>query len=201
MSEDLVTAKRRVREQVRARRAAWATSLTPEQREAAAADLAANLAALVRQRSARTVSCYSPIGDEPDTRPFLQWARDAGIEVLLPTARLDGRLEWLHDTGDAQVVGPFGIAEPAGEARGPEALLTVDLMLIPACAVGHDGMRLGWGRGYFDRALEALDHFEQDHRPAVFAVTHDADYLDTVPAEPHDRPVAGLVTQERTLVF
>ena len=79
---------------------------------------------------------------------------------------------------------------------GALAIETVDLMLIPAAAVDRRGNRLGWGRGYFDRALASMTR-----RPAVFAVVFDHEVLEHLPTEPHDVPLTGVVTPRRTLLF
>ncbi|MCB1273965.1 MAG: 5-formyltetrahydrofolate cyclo-ligase [Leucobacter sp.] len=187
-----VAAKQALRTQVRAAR----RGMTPESAAAASAGLTARLVDLVSGRAARSVAAYFPVRNEPDTRDFLAWARDRGVEVLLPVSRADGLMDWVADTGQAYAEGAFGIPEPTGERRSPLAVAGVDLMLIPACAVDRRGMRLGWGRGYYDRCLSALPS-----PPPVFALIHEAEFLDEVPSEPHDTPVAGIVTPERTLEF
>ena len=53
-------------------------------------------------------------------------------------------------------------------------------------------MRLGWGRGYFDKTLGSMEG-----GPPVYAVIYDDELVDTVPTEPHDQPVDGVVTPER----
>lgn len=192
MLEESKSAKRQLRDRVRARRAA----LTGEQRADAGAALAENIATLVTERAALSLTCYLPLRDEPDTRPFLAWAREQGLDVLLPSARDDGRLDWIRDGGHGYSVGRYGILEPHGEALEFASVSGVDLMLIPACAVGMDGMRLGWGRGYFDRNLSTVDRL-----PPVFAVVYDSELCDTVPSESHDVPVDGVITPERIVTF
>lgn len=184
--------KRRTRAAVRARRDA----MTAEQRAEAAVGLAERMMDLVTARGARSVSCYLPVGGEPNTRPFIAQAREHGVEVLLPSSRGDGLLDWIRDTGAGIEIGAYGIPEPVGERLDPLAVAHVDLMLIPACAVDERGVRLGWGRGYFDRCLAAMDR-----RPAVFAVVHTAELLPELPSEPHDIPVDGVVTPQRTVLF
>lgn len=190
--DDIVREKRRIRGEVRARRLA----LTPEQRRAAGEALTTRLAELVESRGARSVSCYLPLPSEPDTTGFLSWAAERGIEVLLPTSLEGFRLGWIRPDGTGTVAGAHGINEPRGELLPEGAVGEVDLMLIPASAVDTSGMRLGWGLGYFDRCLDSLER-----RPPVFAVVHDGDVLDRVPAEAHDSPVMGAVTPSRVLVF
>mgnify|MGYP001367839619 CR=1 FL=1 len=188
MSEHIDAEKRRLRATIRARRA----ERSAEERATAAEALAGQLSTLVAARGGRSVSCYLPVGGEPDTRPFLEWARAQGIEVLLPSAREDGLLDWIRDSGEGTVVGGFGIPEPLGEHLSPLAVSDVDLMLVPACAVDRSGMRLGWGRGYFDRNLGSMDR-----RPPVFAVVFEDEIVDELPSDLHDVPVTGAVTPER----
>ncbi|CAG7616881.1 5-formyltetrahydrofolate cyclo-ligase [Leucobacter soli] len=182
--------KRRVRDAVRSARAA----LTETQRAASTDGLTSQLVTLASARGARSVSCYLPVGAEPDTRPFLAWARDEGVEVLLPAARPDGLMDWIVDRGAGTVVGAYGIPEPNGERLSPLAVGNVDLMLIPASAVDRNGIRVGWGRGYFDRCLGPMTE-----RPPVFAVIYESELHDALPHEPHDIPVTGVVTPERIL--
>lgn len=150
------------------------------------------LYALVRELGARRVSCFVGVGDEPDSEGFLEWARAEGVEVLLPRVVGDDALEWALLDDAPLVAGAFGIPEPAGATLGPDALAGVDLVLVPAAAVDRSGTRLGWGRGYFDRALAAI---HPPHRPPVYAVVYESEVRDSLPAEPHDAPVDGAVTE------
>lgn len=185
-------AKRQVRARVRAGRAA----LSEAQRSDAGRALTAQLVELVTARRARSVSCYLPVAGEPDTTGFVAWALGHGVEVLLPSSRADGQLDWIRANEAPTVPGAFGIPEPVGETLAPHTVSDVDLMLIPACAVDRRGVRLGWGRGFFDRSLGAMQL-----RPPVFAVVHDPEVLDELPREPHDVPVSGVVTPARVLLF
>ena len=159
-------------------------------------DLTEHLIALVRDRAPALVGCYLSGGDEPNTRPFLAWAAANGVHVLLPVSRRDGLLDWVPATGGSEQVGLFGISEMVGEVVPASVVGSVDLLLIPAAAVDSSGMRMGWGRGYFDRALASLDP-----PPAVFAVVYDEEFVDSVPSEDHDRPVDGVITPSGTRVF
>lgn len=79
---------------------------------------------------------------------------------------------------------------------GPIAVNDVDLLVIPAAAVAADGMRLGWGRGYFDKTIGSMERC-----PPVFAVVFDSEVLDEVPFDALDQPVTGVVTPTRTLTL
>jgi 5-formyltetrahydrofolate cyclo-ligase len=81
-----------------------------------------------------------------------------------------------------------------GELLGPIAVNDVDLMIIPAAAVDRRGMRLGWGRGYFDKTIGSMEKC-----PPVYAVVFDDELIDDVPRDKHDQPVSGVVTPTRTV--
>ena len=86
--------------------------------------------------------------------------------------------------------------EPLGELLGPIAINDVELILVPAASVDATGMRLGWGRGYFDKTLGSMERC-----PPVYAVVFDSEVVDSVPSERHDQRVDGVVTPTRTLQF
>lgn len=143
------------------------------------------------------MTCYVSDTHEPATDGFLIWAHEHDVRVLLPIADGAGTLRWVDaQPGMAVHQGAAGVPEPAA---APEAALSpadTDLILIPAAAVDHSGGRLGWGGGYYDRALAAL------HAPGrVYAVILDAELHDRVPAASHDHPVDGVVTPTRTIAF
>lgn len=185
-------AKRVLRAEIRLRR----RNRSASEQDSATAGLTKNLVALVRQRAPALVGCYLSGADEPDTRPFLNWAAADGLDVLVPVSRPDGRLDWVHSRGGPEQPGLFGISEMVGEVVAASVFRGVNLLLIPAAAVDHSGMRMGWGRGYFDRTLASLEE-----PPPVFAVVYDDELRESVPSETHDRPVDGVVTPSQTRHF
>lgn len=190
--EDSVERKHALRVQIRAAR----NAMGEDQRAKARAGLTARLSELVISRRAQSLSCFLSTPSEPDTRHFLEWADQQGIDTLLPSSRPDGSLDWIRPSGAGTVRGAHGIDEPLGEILESDALEGLDLMLIPAAAIDLLGNRLGWGRGYFDRSLSQLSA----HVP-VFAVVYDHELRDSVPIESHDVPIAGVVTPERIVTF
>lgn len=191
MSNDIDHAKRALRADLRERR----QLLSDAQREAAAIGIGRQLDALVDALGARSISCFLSTTTEPGTRDFVRRAVQRGIRVLLPVTRADGLLDWaVADDSDDVSEGLHGLPEPVGEVLGPIAVNDVDLMIIPAAAVDEHGVRLGWGRGYFDKTIGSMEKC-----PPVYAVIYDSEVLDSLPSEVHDQPVSGIVTPTRTL--
>lgn len=193
MSDAIADAKRALRAELRERR----QLVTPQARDAAAEGIQAQLDLLVEQLGVRSMSCFLSTTTEPGTREFVAAAVARGIRVLLPVTRADGLLDWSVATPDLDIAeGMFGLPEPVGELLGPIAVNDVDLLVIPAAAVDRRGMRLGWGRGYFDKTIGSM------HRcPPVYAVVFDSEVLDEVPSDLHDQPVTGVVTPTQTIVL
>lgn len=193
MPDRIEQAKRALRAELRERR----QTISAHAREAAEAGVTQQLDALVARLGARSISCFLSTPTEPGTRAFVASAVARGIRVLLPVTREDGLLDWSVAAPDVEIAeGLFGLPEPVGDVLGPIAVNDVDLLVIPAAAVDRSGMRLGWGRGYFDKTLGSMEKC-----PPVYAVIFDSEFVDDVPRDVHDQPVTGVVTPTRTLAI
>lgn len=193
MTGPLDTEKRALRAELRERRQQRSAASLEE----AAAGIRAQLDALVTEHGVRSMSCFLSTPTEPGTREFIAAAVARGVRVLLPVTRADGLLDWAvaEEEGDT-AEGMFGLPEPVGELLSPVAVNDVDLLVIPAAAVDTTGMRLGWGRGYFDKTIGSMEKC-----PPVYAVIFDSELIDSVPREVHDQPVSGVVTPTRTILL
>jgi 5-formyltetrahydrofolate cyclo-ligase len=177
------TAKSAVREQFLARRRA-----RPEV-ERTTASAAVATALLRGLADARSVAAYVPEETEPGHGRIPAAFGRLGARVLLPVVPPEGReLAWAVDTGRL-APGRFGLLEPVGPRLGPTAIGTADVVVVPAVAVARDGVRLGRGGGYYDRALR---HARSD--AVVVALVFDDELVDELPAEPHDHRVTAVVT-------
>jgi 5-formyltetrahydrofolate cyclo-ligase len=192
MPDDLDVQKRILRAELRERRRV----MTSSERRLATEGLTARLTELIASTGAESISCYLSMPTEPDTRPFLEWAEARGIRVLFPVTREDGLLDWTVGEEHSETLGLHGVPEAIGELLGPMAINDVDLIIVPAAAIDRTGMRLGWGRGYFDKTLGSMERC-----PPVYAVVFDSEFVEQVPREVHDQPVNGVVTPTRIIAF
>lgn len=192
MPDPLADEKRALRAEIRQRRRSRGELAHAEDAER----IADRLRELLDRTGARSLACYLSNDTEPGTRPFLNWAHEQGIRVLLPITREDGLLDWTVSDGVSERRHELGFPEAVGEVLGPIAVGEVDLILVPAAGVDRRGVRLGWGRGYYDKTLGSMER-----RPPVYAVVADADVFDELPAERHDAPVDGAVTPSAILDF
>jgi 5-formyltetrahydrofolate cyclo-ligase len=163
-------------------KAALRSALLEARRDRSAFDLAlarmsiaAHIAATARDQGWEAVAAYRPLATEPGSDKALEVLRAAGIRVITPVLLDDRDLDWT--------------SEPDGADRlGREAVRAVDAILLPALAVGRDGVRLGRGGGSYDRVLERVGP-----RMATYALLFDGELLDDVPSDPWDRPVRWVI--------
>jgi 5-formyltetrahydrofolate cyclo-ligase len=157
--------------------------------ERAAAATATATALLQGLAGIRTFAAYVPDAIEPGHGRIPAVFTRLGARVLLPVIPQVGReLGWAVDTGRL-APGRFGLLEPVGPRLGPTAIGTAAVVVVPALAVSRDGVRLGRGGGYYDRALR---HARPD--AVLVALVFDDELVDDLPVEPHDRRVDAVVT-------
>jgi 5-formyltetrahydrofolate cyclo-ligase len=145
--------------------------------------------------TAGTVCAYVPVGTEPGSIAMLDGLLlRRGVRVLLPVARTGAAdvplaLMWGEYRGGELVTGPFGLLEPARPWLPASALAEAHLVVVPALAVDRRGVRLGRGRGFYDRSLPLRDSTAQ-----LIAVVRDEELLGELPCEPHDVPMTHALT-------
>lgn len=136
-----------------------------------------------------TLSMYWPIKGEPDLRSLIAKLHDKGVVIALPlvetkAAPLVFRL-WTPDT--KMVKGDWNIPVPPSDAK----IVTPDIALAPLVGWDDDSYRLGYGGGYFDRTLAALDS-----RPFKIGIGYASAQLATIFPQPHDIAMDLIVTDE-----
>jgi 5-formyltetrahydrofolate cyclo-ligase len=155
-----------------------------------------NLASQREYRDARVVASYVSKEDEVQTdgiirRMFTQGKRVAVPLIDLPSATLT--FSEIHALGDLSV-GHFGILEPGRDAT-PVPLSETGLILVPLVAWDDRGHRIGYGRGYFDRALAGAG------RPPAVGLALESQRIRKVPDGPSDVRLDMVVTEKRVLRF
>lgn len=149
--------------------------------------------------AAKHVALFYPIEErhEVDLRALDTALRARGVSVYYPSIDADTRVMTFRVVGELEAEleeRGLGFREPAVTAAEPEQL---DVVVVPCLAAGPSGHRLGYGAGFYDRALRRFCP------PAwSVAVAYDYQLLADVPYDDsHDTKLAALVTDTRTLRF
>ncbi len=162
-----------------------------------AGDITGRLRSLPEYRRARTVLATLSFGTEWDTRPFAEGVLRDGKVLLLPRVVREPRSLELHavtNLASDLVPGVWGIEEPDPARCRRVALSEVDFALVPALSCNGEGVRLGYGAGYFDRLLAGAGT-----RTFRVVALPEALVRERIPREPHDVPVDALLTEQRFL--
>jgi len=145
-------------------------------------------------RQAGSIGLYSPVLNEVQTELVACRCLADGKRLSYP--RVKGPLlEFIEVYGASDLApGAYGILEPPGDRRVPYAEL--DLLVVPGVAFDLSGHRLGYGKGYYDRALA---HCRPDLERVGFA--YEFQVVEQLPAAAHDCRLTQLVTEQRLLRF
>ena len=141
------------------------------------------------------ISAFLPIRSEVDLRPLIADLLAMGMKVCLPFM-LDGQtIEFRQYSSDTQLVdNGFGTLAP----EDGSAVFEPNLMLIPLSAYDLSGGRIGYGAGFYDRAIDQL--FKQDKNPLLIGVAYSVQQVDQVPVEDHDVPLDMVLTEHGLLI-
>ncbi|MBD1547312.1 5-formyltetrahydrofolate cyclo-ligase [Roseibium aggregatum] len=134
------------------------------------------------------VSGFWPIRDEIDPRPLLDRLRARGHRLCLPVVTKP-HLIFRELTWETVLV-PAGFGTTVPDAASPE--LRPDVLLMPLAAFDKAGNRIGYGKGHYDTAIAAL---EKNGPVTCIGLAFQTQEVDHVPAEPHDKPLDGILTE------
>lgn len=137
-----------------------------------------------------TVSGFWPMRSEVDVRPLMFALRERGARLCLP-AIIDGTTIVFRELlrGAALVDMGFGTAGPGEEHE----VLDPTIMLVPLAAFDRRGHRIGYGAGYYDRAIARLA--ERGRTPRLIGIAFDCQEVEQVPDEPHDVVIPEILTE------
>lgn len=163
---------------------------------------------------------------EPDIRPAIEAAWALGVEVMVPkwspqspemtflpisswedVAQDDQGYLQPHGHGENEYEGPDGGVHDELEVQIP------DVLWIPAVALDTQGGRIGYGKGYFDRAIHAIHAIDSKDPKGSKSVNNAASafpqrwavcfsswvYTDSIPQEAHDQAVHRIITENGIL--
>jgi 5-formyltetrahydrofolate cyclo-ligase len=132
------------------------------------------------------VGAYHAMPDEADPSLLLARLVELGAHIAFPRVAAKAMPLEFHLVPDGEVLAPghYGIPEPM--AHWPA--VTPALLLVPLLAFDPWGHRLGYGGGFYDRTLEALNV------PAI-GIGYAGQEVAALPHEPHDIALDGVLTE------
>lgn len=136
-------------------------------------------------RKAKTIYGYLPYNQEVRTVAMLQQALEDGKRVAVPKCYGDEmRFIYLDDLSKVEK-GYCGIPEPIEDE--PIADDKSALVLMPGLAFTKEGLRMGYGGGFYDKFLAS----EPGH--PTLALCYDFQMVEHIPTEDYDIPVDTVI--------
>ncbi|WP_139412356.1 5-formyltetrahydrofolate cyclo-ligase [Bartonella mastomydis] len=134
---------------------------------------------------------YWPIKSEIDPRPLLEAIASRGGRLALP-AVLDSTTMIFRAFSSHTQLKPmrFGTLGPGAD----NATVIPNNVLVPLSAFDHHCHRLGYGGGYYDRAVEALE--KQGHKMALWGIGFSCQEVFSIPVAEHDLQLQGIFTEK-----
>jgi 5-formyltetrahydrofolate cyclo-ligase len=159
--------------------------------------IAARLKEQQEYQAAGTVLFYVSFRSEVATLGMITSALKEGKRVFVPKVdRKAHRLKIYEISDPARDLesGYMGIYEPVEGFTHAVDPAEADLVVLPG--VGYDvaGRRLGYGGGYYDRLLETLKG-----GTGLIGLAFDAQVVEEIPSEEHDRKVSKIITETRVI--
>jgi 5-formyltetrahydrofolate cyclo-ligase len=147
--------------------------------------VAEQLRHIIARRAPKVVALFAPLWDEVQLQGLIDCL---SCRVVLPRVEGDD-MEFFDYTPTDLKEGSFGIMEPQG--RSMCSADEIDLMVLPGVAFSPSGVRLGRGKGYYDRYL-ARDGF----RAFTIGVCYACQRRESLPREEYDRVVEMVIFGE-----
>ena len=144
-------------------------------------------------RQSKAIMTYIAMPLEVETTQIIEKALEEGKKVVVPyvdtldQAIVASELISINDL----VEGPFGTRQPKDGPARTVKLEEIDLIAVPGIAFDKDNMRLGRGKGYFDRFLANKELSSAKTIGLAFRFQ----IVDSLPSDPHDMPVSRVITE------
>ena len=138
-------------------------------------------------KEATKIGAYYPIGSEVLTQDIMQEILSEGKELFLPKVK-GKKIEFRKITDFSCLErGGFDIMEPKEDCPVGNSL---DLLLVPTVGISKEGVRLGYGHGFYDKFLS-------ENQIETIALTYEKQIIKKIPKSDHDIIMNWILTEER----
>ena len=148
-----------------------------------------NLKRITSFTNSQNIACYFPIGSEVDTHNIMLEMLEQDKTLLLPRI-VNNNLEFcVVPNLEKLEKGSFEIMEPKESCKKAEK---INCVLIPTVGVSKTGVRLGYGKGYYDRFLSSTDAVK-------ISLTYSKQIVKSIPSDSHDIKIDWIVTEDENV--
>lgn len=165
-------------------------SLSDKEREQVSLKIQENLMKSSYWPKSGRVGLYSPVKGEVMTQDLFQRGLESGLRVYFP--RVEVGIQFYEVNGPEDLnKGSWSIPEPKIDCLALPENEELDLLVVPGIVFTLDGYRIGYGRGFYDKFISAMNH-----KIPTLALGYDFQIVDQMPLDSWDEPLTGIVTEK-----
>jgi 5-formyltetrahydrofolate cyclo-ligase len=143
------------------------------------------------------IGTYVATDGELDPASAGRLLRTRGWSLHLPVVGQDRSIRFAPWTEGAPMApNRFGIPEPVAPDEETVDVGQLNAIFVPCVGADPQGNRLGFGAGFYDRALGAVPALR---RPVLIGIVWDEALVDSIEPTEWDVPVDVVLTERRTL--
>ena len=184
MTDSLRALKKELRERVLGLRDQVSSDIQTQ-----AAHALKNHTDLIGDVSGKVVSSFWPIRSEINPYQLTQELKRRGAQLALPVVMDKTTLEFrAYDHDDDLIDAGFGTKGPSANA----AVVDPDILLVPLAVFDLHCGRIGYGAGFYDRAIAKLR--AKGRQPKTFGIAFEQQLVDQVPQDEFDIKLDYILT-------
>ena len=132
------------------------------------------------------VALYHPLRDEISPLPILDGLVGGQRSAFPWFAGRDELMIWRE--GPATEPSPWGVLQPHDEAEA----LSPDMVIVPIVLADRSGIRIGHGKGHYDRALA---HLRESRPITTIGICWETQLIEeSIPVDPWDMRLDAIAT-------
>jgi len=140
-----------------------------------------------------SIAGYFPSDFEVNILDFLYQANKKNFKVCLPTIKKKFKITFkFWDPKEPLYINKYGILEPKKENFS----IKPDVILVPLVAFDKNLNRIGYGKGYYDRALKILS---SNKKILTIGIAFSFQECSFVPTNQHDFKLDCILTEKKLI--
>ncbi|MCO7128305.1 5-formyltetrahydrofolate cyclo-ligase [Sporolactobacillus shoreicorticis] len=142
-------------------------------------------------QEAGTIGITLSIGREIETMAIITKAWTEAKRVAVPKCNPNSRTLsfYILQTFSQLDSGFYGLMEPNTSMTEAINKKSLDLLIVPGIVFNHQGYRIGYGGGYYDRFLS-------DYEGVTVSLLLESQLVGEIPVERHDQHVDWMITEK-----
>lgn len=141
----------------------------------------------VSELNAGGVLTYVSMKSEADTLMVIDELISKNIKVAVPKCVGDGKMLFYEIKDRKHLIsGQYGVMEP--DSGTPVCKSDYEICIVPALSIDKNGVRIGYGKGYYD-------NFLADYDGVSFGLCYEKLFAKSLPHEEFDQKIDMIITE------